>query len=186
MSCPFCEPEIFGERKLSMEHKYWYLVVPEEIGQFGQVLLVVRNTDDEHITDISDPRLAENRECLLSIIKGIHVVSAKIKKGLRNEEGKKVEKVYVLTQCEGDSHLHFHLYPRFEGDSKGNEFLYECELEEARWQEREKRPVEGRIQRGRRILARHEKWVKEGRWKRKDEYKNEMLVELVHVLNRLL
>ncbi len=106
-------------RKLKVEDDkgYWYLVVPEEIGSFGQILMVVkrREEDQRHITDIADPELLNNEEWFTSIFKGIIEISNKLKKCLKDEEGRKVEKVYVQTQCENEeSHLHFQFYPRYE------------------------------------------------------------------------
>jgi diadenosine tetraphosphate (Ap4A) HIT family hydrolase len=155
--CIFCRPSDFGTRKLAFEDKkgYWYAVVPREMGTFGQVLLVVKKMkgEIEHISDMSDPKLLCDKDRLLSIITGIHEISSRLTNSLTDQRGRRVQKVYVLTQCEGKNcHLHFQLLPRYEGDSIGNEFLYACELEEARWQDPPKLLPSSRIARGKELL----------------------------------
>ena len=155
--CIFCKPLIFGIRKLRFEDKkgYWYTVVPKEIGVFGQVLMVVRKMEREkkHISDISDPLLLLDKERLLSVIEGINEISCKLKRRLIDKRRRKVEKIHVLTQCEGrNSHLHFQFLPRYEGEPIGNEFLYACELEEARWQDPPRLPPSERIAIGKQLL----------------------------------
>lgn len=185
-SCIFCEPKNFGIRKLQLEDKngYWYAVVPNEIGVFGQVLLVVtkREEDKNHITDITDPELLLNEERLLSVIKGIHEISSKLKQGLT-----KVEKIYVLTQCEDkNSHLHFQFYPRYEGNATGNEFLFACELEEARWQDPPDIPPSKRIEKGKRILKNYEILIERSKFSLSTESKLSKLKEVAQKLNEIL
>lgn len=185
-SCIFCEPKNFGIRKLQLEDEngYWYVIVPNEIGVFGQVLLVVkkRESDKKHITDITDPSLLSNERRLLSIIRGIHEISSKLKQGLA-----KVKRIYVTTQCEcKNPHLHFHFYPRYEGDITGNEFLYACELEEARWQDPPKMSPSERIERGKQILKKYESLVKRKKFSLSKEYRSNKSNDLVEMLNQIL
>lgn len=186
--CIFCEPERFGHRKLKFEDKYWYLVIPQEIGAFGQVLLVVRKLEEDqrHITDVTDTKLLDDPERLKSILEGVHKVSNKLKGKLKDQKGRKIEKIYVLTQCEeADSHLHFQLYPRYEGDSVGNEFLYKCELEEARWQQTPKMPPSERVERGKQILKRHQDMLERKVWALSDQDKSQNLKKMERILNQL-
>lgn len=189
--CVFCNPSVFGIRKLKLEDQngYWYVVVPEEIGIFGQVLMVVRKMKEEkeHISDMSDPRLLENKERLLSIICGIHEISNMLKKRLTNQKERKVEKVYVLTQCEGrNSHLHFQFFPRYEDDLTGNEFLYSCELEEARWQSPLESSPSDRIARGKQLLKAYASLLDEGNFTYSESVKSIAMSQSVEKLNRIL
>lgn len=188
--CVFCSPRCFGKRKLDLEDSegFWYLVVPEEIGSFGQVLLVVRKKaeDSKHITDISDPEMISNKDRLFSVMKGISFVANKLRFKLKDQAGRCVEKVYVVTQCEGARHLHFQLYPRYEGDPSHNEFLYACELEEARWQSPPKIPPSERIENGRRILQQYTDAVANGRGFYSDDYKRRIMDVILPKLNNLL
>jgi len=190
-TCIFCKPEDFGIRKLKFEDKsgYWYVVVPEEIGAYGQILMVVkkREEDKRHITNITDPELLNNEERLLSIIKGIHVISSKLRKHWTDQEGRKIEKTYVLTQCEGENtHLHFQFLPRFEDDSTGNEFLYACELEEARWQNSQRLPPRQRIERGKQIIGKYESLLEQKSFSHPKRLKSRILKEVVERLNQIL
>jgi diadenosine tetraphosphate (Ap4A) HIT family hydrolase len=189
-NCMFCK-EDFGIRKLGFEDKngYWYTVVPEEIGTFGQVLMVVRKMkkDERHITDVTDPMFQYNEERLISVIKGIHEISTRLKKCLTDQGGRRAEKIYVLTQCENEnSHLHFQFLPRYERDPTGNEFLYACELEEARWQDPPKKPLDERIRSGKHILARYERLLKRGDFIYTNEHKSKELEKIVQKLNHIL
>jgi diadenosine tetraphosphate (Ap4A) HIT family hydrolase len=190
-SCVFCNPSDFKERKLSYEDEkgYWYLVVPKEVGVFAQILLVVRkrNTDTRHITDISDPQFLQDDDRLLSVMKGISVVSGKLKAGLEDPKGRRIEKVYVLTQCEGiETHLHFQLFPRYDGDHEQNEFLYECELEEARWQDPPKRPPSSRINEGTKILEKYNSLLSKNEFLHSEQFKSVSINRIVRKLNEVL
>jgi diadenosine tetraphosphate (Ap4A) HIT family hydrolase len=178
-------------RKLQSEDRngYWYLVVPKEIGTFGQVLLVVtkRQEDKKHISTIADPALFDNEKRLLSVIKGINEISSKLKERLRHPRGRKAEKVYVLTQCEGeDSHLHFQFLPRYEGDSTRNEFLYACELQEARWQDPPKVSPNLRIIDGKRILRKYGNLLSRQNFLYTKGFKSRKMKEVIQKLNEVL
>ena len=182
--CIFCNPEDFGYRKLEIEDEkgYWYAVVPKEIGAYGQLLLITTKLDEEkrHITDITDPLLLKNEVRILSILKGISEISSKLKTKLVRLDGKKVEKIYVVTQCEGcDSHLHFHLYPKFEHDLNGNQFLYSCELTEARWQDPPHIDPKKRITEGKDIIQKFKVLIDQNKFIFKNDYKEKTLEKMV-------
>ncbi len=190
-TCVFCNPEDFGNRKLRLEDQngYWYSIVPKEIGTFGQVLLVAKKKpeDGRHITDISDSLLLKDPSRLQSIMKGISIISNKLKEGLKDSQGRIVEKVYVLTQCEGkESHLHFQFFPRYKGDLERNMFLYNCELEEARWQDPPELKPETRIMEGRRILKKYDQLLKENQFFYHIDYRSKVTDDTVKELNRVL
>jgi len=179
------------KRKLEIEDEmgYWYLVVPNEIGTYGQILFVVKKLegDKKHISDITDSELLQNNERLKSILKGLSTVSSKLKTSLIDDKGRKVKKVYVLTQCEGkNTHLHFHLYPRFEHDFKGNEFLYTCELKEARWQDPPMIKPKKRIGKGKKIIEKFEALLDKNQFLLAEEYKQKTSKKMVNELNQIL
>jgi diadenosine tetraphosphate (Ap4A) HIT family hydrolase len=189
--CVFCNPKNFESwgRKLNLEDDFWYLVVPREIGTFGQVLLVTKRlaSDEIHVSDITDPKLVSNPERLKSILYGLHSVAKKIKEGIIDEKGREVEKVYVLTQCEDEnSHLHFSFYPRYQGDSTGNEFLYQCEWEEARMQEPPKIPPRMKLNQGMMILDHQQNLLSQDKWKFSDKEKKKKIKINVESLNQAL
>jgi len=192
--CFLCDPMNFEaeERKIRLEDRYWYLAVPQEIGVFGQVILIVKRLEGDvnHICDITDPKLVSDPKRMNSILNGIHLVANKIKNELKDMNGREVEKVYVLTQCESnednDSHLHFQMYPRYHCDSTGNEYLYQCEWEEARMQQPPKIPPCEKINRGMAILNRNKKMIKQGNWVLLEKEKEEKIKSNVEALNQIL
>lgn len=104
--------------------------VPHKPATFGHLIVV----SGKCYTDISDPRCIKDTKYLQEVMTLISRFASKMKKDLKDLNGRKCEKVYVVTECETEGHhLHFHLIPRFEGDIKGHTFLFEKELEEARW-----------------------------------------------------
>lgn len=107
--------------------------VPHCSATFGHLVVV----SWKGYEDISDADLVEDIPHQKEIMKLICNLASEMKKSLTSngtEKGKKCKKVYVVSECETDNFpFHFHLIPRFEGDSKGHEFLFEKELEEARW-----------------------------------------------------
>lgn len=188
--CFFCDSYNFEKehRKLELEDKegYWYLSVPNQIGSYGQVLFIVTKLDheEEHIKNITDSGLIEKPERLVSILKGISKISKKLMK-LKDKTGRKVRKVYVITQGESINHLHFHLIPRYEGDSMGNEFLYKVELEEARWDNKKKIDPSDRIREGENIVDYFRKKIETDQFLYSREHKQESTKDVVKELNRI-
>lgn len=116
--------------KLSKED-YW-VVVPREPATLGHLLVVSWKGEEEN-SDISDRGLFQNPEHMNGMMYLIHKLTVAMKEKLTFQE-RKCEKVYVATLCETEKFpFHFHLIPRFEGDREGFAYLFEKELEEARW-----------------------------------------------------
>jgi len=110
---------------------YW-IVVPREPATFGH-LLVVSWKGLREDQDITDKGLFEDEVHMKEIMKVIHKLAFTMKEQLQYQ-GKRCERVYVATLCETSKFpFHFHLIPRFEGDRQGFAYLFEKELEEARW-----------------------------------------------------
>ena len=121
MSCPFCrlkekfssiyiqgvnipEEKQFGAWIDHDEDKYgnilWYAVLNGDQYVKGHTLVI----SGLHIVKITGNAIEES---LKSIILGLNRVSKKLKEKL------KCESVHVITLCEGQEHLHFHLIPRY-------------------------------------------------------------------------
>ena len=104
-----------------------FVFVPREHGTFGHLLLITR----EHFNDLTTSIPAEVAK---EIIEKINYVCMQMKQHLQYR-GKKVSRVYLasLNETGGEnSHMHFHLIPRYEDEKTGFEFLYSLELEEAK------------------------------------------------------
>lgn len=80
-------------------------------------------------------------------------------------------------------------------DLKGNEFLYDCELNEARWQEAEsaepcdlyrKKTPQQRIAGGRAVLNKHEKMINDSTWRLSGQEKDERRRLMIRRLNDIL
>lgn len=103
--------------------------VPREPEAFGHLIVAA----GKHYVDISDEKLAGDKDQLEQIMRLINKLCLKMKKYLRFE-GRICERVYVSTLCETENmHLHFHLIPRFKGDRTGFRSLFEKELDGTRW-----------------------------------------------------
>jgi len=90
--------------------------------------------------------------------------------------GKKCKKVYLVSECETKNFpFHFHLIPRFECEKTGNLFLFEKELEEARWmskEDREEAKIQdgfGRVAEAEAILDYHRWLLLANRWIKSDD-----------------
>lgn len=135
--CKFCKNRSEFEDRVIKGYepkgKTPWAYVPREPATFGHAVVVA----GEPYLDICDQTMPEGEERfvpkhLQEMMKMIRELALKMRSLEYN--GKKCEKVYVITECETpDLHLHFHLIPRFEGERKGHVFLFEKELEEARW-----------------------------------------------------
>ena len=132
--CIFNDWTTEDEKCIIHRFEFSTVYVPRDTGTFGHMLIVSK----KHIKDITelDASLSEeNRLTAQNLLIEMNVICKRMK-GLLSRDGMKVSRVYVATLNEtgGDnSHLHFHLIPRYDGDKTGFEFLYSNELEEAKW-----------------------------------------------------
>lgn len=130
--CPFCGSNIktnfneiyfsdigksfLGEGWIDYKKKkfgkdfYWYAKLNGDQYTPGNTLVILGKHMDK-ITDI--PKKKE----LKLIILGINRVASRLKEKL------KVETVHVLSLCESQKHLHFHLIPRFNYSAEEKEFI---------------------------------------------------------------
>ncbi|MFB0544340.1 MAG: HIT family protein [Asgard group archaeon] len=170
-----------------------WVFVPQDPGTFGHLVVV----SGKCYKDISDWQLMKDKKQLGKIMAVISTLASKMK--LLNYNGKKCEKIYVLSQCEyRDFHLHFHLYPRFKGDNIGNVFLIEKELEEARWiindkNEDEKKKKEDKIGNGRKrieqvrnILNHNEELIQKDEWARSNEEREKFILKIKKKIEELI
>lgn len=135
--CDFCTNKTkFQDRIIKgyePDGKKPWAYVPCEPATFGHVIVV----SGKHYLDICHETFSKNEEDsveehMKDIMRIVRALALKMKKLEHN--GKKCEKVYMVSECETPNlHLHFHLIPRFQGDNTGHMFLFEKELEELRW-----------------------------------------------------
>ena len=189
--CPFCLYER-GKGGIPEERIFYedlgcgfYIVFPEEPAMPGHLLVVLRTPPylDSHITDITDERLTGRPHLLGRLMRGVHGAARALKEHF-NEQGDPVERVYIVSQCDGASHLHFHLKPRRKGEETGDLFLLQKEMEEARWKEGEDKAEE----RLGRLHCTHQKYaslVDGHRWKRNPKEWRKWLQQTMGVNEKL-
>lgn len=118
----------------SPDGSFW-VVVPREPATFGHLLVVSWKGNEGQ--DIADKGLFTDSKHMQSMMAVIHEIASNMSKSLTSNgaaDGRKCEKVYIATLCETkDFPFHFHLIPRYEGQNTGFLFLFERELQEARW-----------------------------------------------------
>lgn len=186
-NCPFCRYQNNG-RKLDYDNKYFYLVVPREPAMYGHVLVVSKNQNDKHAEDIADPRLSQ--EQLKSMIIATQLLSRWMKKELKYQ-GKRIEKVYVLTQCE-TPHFHFHLKPRYENEDSGDLFLCFKELEELSWCTENSQSAEKNREGLKRLqeielgLCKHKTMLNLGQWARENPEREKFVEKIEKKVNDLI
>lgn len=189
--CDFCEKkEEFRERMIkgyeANVDKPW-VCVSREPATFGHLLVA----SGIGYSGISDDRLARDPEHLKEMMRLISEITSKMNKNLKLN-GRECEKVYVVTQCETRNlHLHFHLIPRFEGDNTGNIFLFEKELEEARWmldsdEKGKVREACDRIAIAERILNCHKNLIRSRKWARPNEERKRFVQEIKMKVDEIL
>jgi len=111
-----------------------WVVIPREPANFGHLLVISWKGYDENEQDITDEGLFEDNNHMQEIMEVIREVTQVMKKSLTDLKGRECKRVYVVSECETKRFpFHFHLIPRFEGDKEGHMFLFEKEIEEARW-----------------------------------------------------
>lgn len=157
-----------------------WVYVPREPATFGHLVVV----SGKCYRDIGDMGLLQDIDQLKKTMKVISELASKMKEHLKWNE-KTCERVYVVSECDTPNfHLHFHLIPRFHGDKKGHIFLFERELEEARWKlekdidEAKIRDAYHRIGTAEGILDFHRNLIRSDRWLRSD-------VERVEFIGRI-
>ncbi len=172
------------------EDKY-YVVFPLEPAMFGHLLVILKTPkvlleNHDHIKDITDPKL--DSDLLIQFIVGVQCFSRQIKEKL-SVNGNNVEKVYLLSQCDGTEHFHFHLKPRFSSDRlRGDRFLLDKECEEARWTDSQEdlkkflEKSEERIQEIGGIHDKYKKLIETSEWRKDDSIRFRWLNEIKSLL----
>jgi len=195
IECHFCKYEANG-KKLDYENKYFYVVVPKEPAMYGHILIVSKKMSDKHAEDITDiDNLKEDQ--LKAMIVAAQKLSWLMKKELKKDNGKRVRKVYVITQCE-TPHFHFHLKPRYENEYEGeyavpgDAFLCLKELEEARWHKNESNNISANVKGLERIqkielgLCKHKMLINSKIWARPDEERKAFIDEIKKHMDGLI
>jgi len=118
----------------STDDSYW-VGVPREPATFGHLIAISWKGHQEQ--DITDKGLFMDRGHIGQMIRTIHDIAYEMKTSLTmtgEADEKECRKVYLVSECETENFpFYFHLIPRFEGDKKGHLYLFQKELEEARW-----------------------------------------------------
>lgn len=188
--CPFCDPEFEPKNRwriLDITNDEAWVMVPREPAAFGHLIVISKKRRPQHIDDIAYLDIDEDIKHFMNIMKQVVKVSRSLKK--LSHEGKKVEKIYVLSLCEMP-HLHFHLIPRFEKENTGYLFLFEKELEEKRWlmdNDCEKVQLQGskRMGEAQGILDHHRILMKRDRWVRKEKERLRFIKQIKSEVDRL-
>lgn len=189
--CHFCNPKEFRERMIKEygydeNEKGPWVFVPQNPATLGHLVVV----SGKHYDDISNKGLVKDVKHLKQIMKVVNKLALKMKQSLKYK-GNKCEKVYVVTQCE-TSNLHLHLIPRFKGERTGNMFLFEKELEEARWvleddeKEDKLNDVYCRIGIMEGILNFHKNLILSKKWTRHNEYRKYFIREMKEKIENIL
>ncbi|MGA2682014.1 MAG: hypothetical protein ABSF44_09475 [Candidatus Bathyarchaeia archaeon] len=178
--------EAFAGRVIhrSRDNSVW-AVVPDRPASFGHVMIVSWKSIREN--DISDEGLFINSTHFQEIMLVAHNLAFQMKAHLTSNgesTGKKCTKVYMVSECETEHFpFHIHLYPRFGRDNKGNLFLLEKELEEARWLTSGQ--VEGqydegtsRIRKAKAVLKHQKMLIQSKEWVRSNETRQEFVQKI--------
>jgi len=194
--CICCHPDAELQERMIKGYKYnenrknpW-VFVPREPATFGHVVVV----SGKHYEDISD--IAQDVKHLEEIMKVVTELASKMKNYLKlngEENGKKCKRIYIVSECETSNfHLHIHLIPRFKGDKKGHMFLFERELEEARWMlEKDKkedkiRDMYNRIGTAEGILNFHKQLICSNEWVRLNYERENFIINTREKIEEIL
>lgn len=171
--------------------KSW-MYVPREPATFGHLIVV----SGKHYEDISDKRLVNDAEQQKELMRIVVELCSKMEESL-TYKGEKCEKIYVVTECETPNlHLHFHLLPRFRSDKNGHMFLFEKELEEARWmlenndkeekKEDKIRDMHNRIGVAEGFLDFHKYLICSNKWVKSNDARDKFIKEIKEEIERIL
>jgi len=162
--------------RASPDDSYW-VVVPNRPTNFGHLLIISWKSGGSH--GIEDEKLFEDSRHMQNLMNAVHELASKMKSHLTSNgkaNGKRCEKVYIVSECETpDFPFHFHLIPRFEDDNKGHFYLFEKELEEARWMVDETNGNEKckdglqRIRNTETCLQAHRRLISSNKWAKSNE-----------------
>jgi len=177
----------------SPDNSYW-VVVPEEPCTFGHLLVISWEGSQEQ--DITDAGLFTDDNHIQKLMRTAHEFAFMMKTCLTSNgeaNGKKCERIYLVSECDTKSFpFHFHLIPRFECEKTGNIFLFEKELEEARWmlnEDEEEEKIQdgfGRIAGGEAVLNYHKWQLLSDRWARSNPEREEFIKSMMKWWNEHL
>lgn len=165
-----------------------WVYVPREPATFGHLIVAAGKCYE----DIGDKSLLQDTDHMKQIMNVISELASVTKEHLKRN-GKKCERVYVVSECDTPNlHLHFHLIPRFQGDKKGHMFLFERELEEARWKletdidEDKIRNAYHRIGTAEGILNFHKNLIRSDQWLISDVKRKEFISKIKSKIEEIL
>ena len=165
-----------------------WVYVPREPATFGHLIVV----SGKCYSDMGDKGLLQDTDHMKQIMNVISELALLTKQHLKCN-AKKCERVYVVSECDTPNlHLHFHLIPRFLGDKKGHMFLFERELEEARWKlktdidEDKIRDAYDRIGTAESILSFHKNLIRSDRWLKSNPKRKEFIGKIKSEIEGIL
>lgn len=170
-----------------------WVLVNEKPGTFGHLVVVTGKCLD--CADLSSKKWQEddNLQYLKRTLDLINRLCSCMVGQLKSPDNKTCKKVYVVSQCETQGfHLHFHLYPRFECEDTGNIFLFEKELEEARWvkegESMDNNVLDGccRVAKTRKIYEFHKLLISTNRWARNNEKRKAYVKKTKEKIEKIL
>ncbi len=149
--CPFCQSKeiLMNEAPLVSTHSTrcrrgiyqddscFAILAPEQYTP-GHTLLILQ----EHRTDIT---VEISREKLTAFIDAINKVSRHLKEVAENRRGERPERIYVSILCDGVTHLHAHLIPRYPFDQADKDVYAELFSRRDGAEEVAKKQREGRM-----------------------------------------
>ena len=161
-------------------------VIPNRPAAFGHVMLVSwKGRDDQDITDCG---LFADPTHIRDMIKTAHDLAWNMKNCLTSNgkrNGDVCSRVYLIVQCETEAMpFHIHLIPRFKECNKGNPYLLDTELQEARWicnNDKSTTVQDGKARIGKALstLEYHERLMRSEKWARSEK-------ERAGYMNRIL
>jgi diadenosine tetraphosphate (Ap4A) HIT family hydrolase len=169
----------------SPDDSYW-VVVPMEPCTFGHLLIISWKGCQEQ--DITDEGLFTDSHHVPELMRKAQELSFMMKGCLTSNgasTGKKCERVYLVSECETERFpFHLHLIPRFKCENTGNLFLFEKELDEARWmptKDGNSAKIEDgyrRVAKAKAILDYHKRLLAAAKWTKSDEDRQDFIEEV--------
>jgi len=164
-----------------------WAVVPNRPAAFGHLIIISWKSRREH--DITDEGLFIDGNHMQDMMQIMHNLAFEMKTHLTSNgeiTGKKCKRVYAISECETKNFpFHFHLIPRFSHESQGHLFLFQKELEEARWMtEGEAEPMiasdgNNRIRKAKVVLKHHKALLRSKKWVKHNRERQEFIGNIV-------
>lgn len=181
--CAFCNPENFKDR-IIYEDEYCFAALAREPYNEGHTIVILKTrAKGPHRIDLTDENILPHERT--AFIKAIHKIAIHLKNNLADHKKRipKPSKIYVCSLCDGITHLHAHLIPRYPFSPEDKKIYKKLFTKRDGKREVERKIKDDDLGGFWYIAEREKNYKKTKFWKKSEQKRAKYLAELAKILS---